>query len=232
MIDVCVCGGGGGEGERERLYVCVDGFIVECPSTLPPSVCLALRANDQVRRFINIHLHYITLIDANHKYVFWFCCCWFYDLIECWYDPKYSFNDAVTIMCVCVCVRARARVCINVCVCLYSLFSLCQRWCLCKPFFLFFVVVAMLIPINPLLLFMCLFFNSAPQDKFHGRHIVGQWIVLILILVLEPFTPCVVLLQASEFKSLTLSYWDYLWVETFHTLNPVRTPSEFKPLTL
>ena len=57
---MCVWGGGG----RERVCVCVDRFIVECPPTyppLPPSVYLALRANDQVRRSINIHLHYITL---------------------------------------------------------------------------------------------------------------------------------------------------------------------------
>ena len=39
------------------MYVCVDGFIVECPP--PPSAYLALRANDQFRCFINIHLHYI-----------------------------------------------------------------------------------------------------------------------------------------------------------------------------
>ena len=30
------------------------------PPPFPFSVYLALRANDQVRRFINIHLHYIT----------------------------------------------------------------------------------------------------------------------------------------------------------------------------
>ena len=43
--------------------MCVDGFIFECPlpPPPPPSVYLALRAYDQVRRFINIHLHYITL---------------------------------------------------------------------------------------------------------------------------------------------------------------------------
>ena len=67
MIDVCVYGGRerererGTEGDREResVYVCVDGFIVECPPP-PLSVYLAIRAIDQVRRFISIHLHYIT----------------------------------------------------------------------------------------------------------------------------------------------------------------------------
>ena len=51
------------EKERERecvyIYVCVNGFIVD-PSPQPPSVYLALRVNDQVRRFINIYLYYIT----------------------------------------------------------------------------------------------------------------------------------------------------------------------------
>ena len=67
MINVCVYVDGGREREREReresvcVCVCVDGFIVECPRSPPPlSVYLALRANDQVRHFINIHLHYIT----------------------------------------------------------------------------------------------------------------------------------------------------------------------------
>ena len=60
---VCVGGGErgeGGEGECVCMCVCVDGFIVECPRSPPPSVYLALRAIDQVRRSINIHLHYIT----------------------------------------------------------------------------------------------------------------------------------------------------------------------------
>ena len=40
------------------VYVCVDGFVVESPPPPPaPSIYLALRANDQVRCFINIHLH-------------------------------------------------------------------------------------------------------------------------------------------------------------------------------
>ena len=72
---VCM-GGGGGRGrergrerERESVCVCVDGFIVECPlPPLPPSVHLALRANDQVRCFINIHLHYITLHYLYNTY--------------------------------------------------------------------------------------------------------------------------------------------------------------------
>ena len=57
---VCVC-----------VCVCVGGFIVACSP--PPSVYLALRANDQGRRFINIHLHlhYITydlvLTDGMHS---------------------------------------------------------------------------------------------------------------------------------------------------------------------
>ena len=42
---------------RERVCVCVNGFIVDWHP--PLSVYLALRANDQVRHFINIHLHYI-----------------------------------------------------------------------------------------------------------------------------------------------------------------------------
>ena len=65
--DRCMCvWGGGRERGRERVCVCVcvcvDWFIVECPRSPPPptSVYLALRTNDQVRRFINIHLNYIT----------------------------------------------------------------------------------------------------------------------------------------------------------------------------
>ena len=46
--------------------MCVDGFIAECPRSRPLPVYLALRANDQVRRFINIHLHYITRQDNMH----------------------------------------------------------------------------------------------------------------------------------------------------------------------
>ena len=46
------------------VCVCVDGFIVEFPSP-PPSVYLVLRANDQVRCFINIHLHYITFCGTQ-----------------------------------------------------------------------------------------------------------------------------------------------------------------------
>ena len=49
--DRCICEGGGWERERvreeiERVYVWVDGFIVECPRSPPPSVYLVLRAND------------------------------------------------------------------------------------------------------------------------------------------------------------------------------------------
>ena len=46
--------------------MCVNGFIVNPPHpptpihTHTPSVYFALRANDQVRRSVNIHLHYIT----------------------------------------------------------------------------------------------------------------------------------------------------------------------------
>ena len=63
----------GGREERERecvcVCVCVDGFIVECPCSLPPppSVYLALRANDQVRRFINNHLHYIIKGEGQDR---------------------------------------------------------------------------------------------------------------------------------------------------------------------
>ena len=32
------------------------------PPPIPPSVYLALRANDQARRFINIHLHYMIVL--------------------------------------------------------------------------------------------------------------------------------------------------------------------------
>ena len=46
---------------RERESVCVKGFIVVCPLP-PPPVYLALRSNDQVRGFINIHMHYITQV--------------------------------------------------------------------------------------------------------------------------------------------------------------------------
>ncbi len=77
---MCVWGGEGererGEGEREGrgrreresvcVCVCVNGFIVDCPPSPrspPPSVYLALRANDQVRRFIYIHLHNITFTE-------------------------------------------------------------------------------------------------------------------------------------------------------------------------
>ena len=38
----------------------LNGFIVDCTPSPSPSAYLALRADDQVRRFINIHLHYIT----------------------------------------------------------------------------------------------------------------------------------------------------------------------------
>ena len=31
------------------------------------SVCLALKAKDQVRRFINIHLHYINIFMVGHN---------------------------------------------------------------------------------------------------------------------------------------------------------------------
>ena len=73
--DRCMCVGGergrerGREGERESVCVCVCVFrwihrwVSPTPTTHPPSVYLALRANDHVRRFINIHLHYITLHD-------------------------------------------------------------------------------------------------------------------------------------------------------------------------
>ena len=55
----CMDGCVGGGRERERVYVCVCRLIHRW---VPPNpfVYLALRANDQVRRFINIHLHYIT----------------------------------------------------------------------------------------------------------------------------------------------------------------------------
>ena len=62
--------GEGGERERVCVCVCVDGFIVECPhSPHPSSVYLALRANDEVRCFINIHLrlHYITFTDDHDE---------------------------------------------------------------------------------------------------------------------------------------------------------------------
>ena len=51
---VCVC-----------VCVFVDGFIIECPP--PPSVYLALRAKDQVGRFINTHSHYITLAQRGSR---------------------------------------------------------------------------------------------------------------------------------------------------------------------
>ena len=58
-VCVCVC-----VRERERgVYMCV--VCVQMDSSLnppsPTSVYLALRANDQLRRFINIHLHYIYI---------------------------------------------------------------------------------------------------------------------------------------------------------------------------
>ena len=60
-------GGTEGEGERECVCVCVDRFIVECPSPPPLSVYLALRANDKVSHFTNVHLHYITY-DAGQSF--------------------------------------------------------------------------------------------------------------------------------------------------------------------
>ena len=55
-------GNGVGERGRERESMCVCRWIHRwVPPAPPPSVYLALRANDQVRRFINIYLHYITL---------------------------------------------------------------------------------------------------------------------------------------------------------------------------
>ena len=58
-VCVCVC-----ERERETERVCVHvcKFLWIHRWTPPPlSVYLVLRANDKVRRFTNIHLHYITL---------------------------------------------------------------------------------------------------------------------------------------------------------------------------
>ena len=71
--------GGGRKRERKResvcvcMCVCVDGFIVECPPP-PPSVYLALWANDQVRRFINIHLHYITFLLPGYVVLHLYTC--------------------------------------------------------------------------------------------------------------------------------------------------------------
>ena len=65
VIDVCVYGGGrerereGEGGERERVCVrvcvcvcvcvCVDGAIVECPCSLPPSLLYTLRSGLMIR---------------------------------------------------------------------------------------------------------------------------------------------------------------------------------------
>ena len=50
--------------ERERENVNV--FIVDCtPFPSPISLYLALRANDQVTRFINIHLHYVRMARSD-----------------------------------------------------------------------------------------------------------------------------------------------------------------------
>ena len=62
-VCVCVCGGGGGGGRRERESVCVCRWI-HC--WVPPPVYLSHRANDHVRHFINIHLHFtLRLHDAG-----------------------------------------------------------------------------------------------------------------------------------------------------------------------
>ena len=65
--DTCMFVWGGGRkreraGREERESVCVCRWIHRSvpPLPPPPSVYLALRANDEVRRFLNIHLHYIT----------------------------------------------------------------------------------------------------------------------------------------------------------------------------
>ena len=57
-----------------------------CKKERDTSVYLALRADDQVRRFINIHLHYITI---NH--LFWRCAC----VQQFWKQFQTAINDGL-----------------------------------------------------------------------------------------------------------------------------------------
>ena len=50
--------------EKERVCVCVNGFIVDS-HTHAPLLYLALRPDDQVRHFINIHVGYMTLSSES-----------------------------------------------------------------------------------------------------------------------------------------------------------------------